>query len=141
VAVFRQALDIDDLPHADAATAEEHAHPGFLAGDVALRRQFPAFIAVPRAGAKSSPTAAAAAEASMVEVGMSLGAWKTPHTNTPGWLVLTGVKGEVWAKRVWGLSSTPRVSANCRPSAEVSRPTDRTTMSNCSVFISPCSVR
>jgi hypothetical protein len=43
---------------------------------------------------------------------MSLGAWKTPHTKTPGLLVLTGVKGEVWAKRVLGLTSTPRVLAS-----------------------------
>ena len=97
--VFGEGRDVDHAADVNAAVADEDADAGLLALDVRLRRQlFDLRAAVPRAAANSSPAAAAAAEASITDWGISLGPWKAPQTKIPSRLVVTGAKGEVQAK-------------------------------------------
>ncbi len=91
---------------------------------------------VPRASASRVPAPEAAALACMTAVGMSIGPWKVPHTNTPGREVSTGALVVVAAKPCW-FRSTPILLAVSIAFEEGRRPTDNTTMSNSSCLISP----
>jgi hypothetical protein len=107
----------------------------FLIGYVQFRWQLPLVrVSAQRASASMLPAAAAEAEASMTEWGISLGSWKAPQTKTPSRLVFTGVRQSVWRVVVW-FRSTPSRRARRYGVGLGASPTERTTMSN---WFLPC---
>ena len=95
-------------------------------------------IIVLRAPAMELDAEYAAALASITATGISLGPLKTPQTLIPGTEVATGSKDED-TQNLSLSTSIPSFSAIDIVSGDVSRPTERTTISNSSATFSPFS--